>query len=101
MKVPIDMEIRLAIDADLEAMWGIFQAVIATGDTLPFSDDFDHETFREHWFGGQSSYVVEADTGVIGMYKFGANYPGRGSHVASATYVVGPDTQDGHLLSTV
>src|SRR3546814_3874644 len=27
------------------------------------------------------------------MYKFGANYPGLGSHVASATYIVRPAAQ--------
>jgi L-amino acid N-acyltransferase YncA len=87
------MEIRLATDADREAMWDIFQAVIATGDTLPFSDGLDHETFCKHWFGEQVSYVAEAEAAVVGMYKFGANYPGRGSHVASATYLVRPVAQ--------
>ncbi len=27
------------------------------------------------------------------MYKFGANYPGLGSHVATATYLVDPEAQ--------
>jgi len=27
------------------------------------------------------------------MYKFGANYPGRGAHVASATYLISPEAQ--------
>ncbi len=87
------MEIRQATVDDLDAMWDIFQSVIAAGDSLPFSDDFDRETFRSHWFGAQSSYVAVDESGVLGMYKFGANYPGLGAHVASATYLVHPAAQ--------
>ncbi|RYG97569.1 MAG: N-acetyltransferase [Alphaproteobacteria bacterium] len=87
------MMIRHATATDLEAMWAIFQSVVATGDTLPFSDDFDQETFQSHWLGGQTSFVAVAESGTLGMYKFGANYPGLGSHIASATYLVSPDAQ--------
>jgi ribosomal protein S18 acetylase RimI-like enzyme len=87
------MEIRPATTADLDAMWGILQAVIAAGDALPFSDDFDRATFESHWSGGQASYVAVVDADVLGMYKYGANYPGRGAHVASATYAVHPAAQ--------
>lgn len=87
------MEIRPAKHADLDAMWRIFQEVIAAGDALPFSDDFDVSTFQAHWFGPQPSYVATNDDGVVGMYRMGANYPGLGSHVASATYLVSPNAQ--------
>ncbi len=82
------MEIRQATSDDLEEMWEIFQSVIATGDALPFSSDFDKVTFQSHWFGAQTSYVAATSGDLLGMYKIGANYPGLGSHVASATYVV-------------
>ena len=87
------MEIRQATAFDLDAMWDIFQSVIAVGDALPFSIDFDRETFRSHWFGAQISYVAVVGSDVLGMYKFGASYPGLGDHVASATYVVHPAAQ--------
>lgn len=74
-------------------MWAIFQSVISTGDALPFSADFDKETFRAHWFGSPATYVAVTEAGVVGMYKLGANYPGHGSHVASATYAVSPAAQ--------
>ncbi len=74
-------------------MWAIFQSVIATGDTLPFADSFDQATFQSHWFGGQISYVAVADTGLVGMYKFGPNYPDLGAHIANATYAVSPAAQ--------
>ena len=87
------MEIRQATAADLDGMWDIFQSVIAVGDALPFSNDFDREAFQSHWFGAQTSYVAVVGSDVLGMYKFGANYPGLGAHVASATYVVRPAAQ--------
>lgn len=87
------MKIRQATAADLDAMWDIFQSAIAAGNALPFSDDFDRETFQAHWFGAQTSYVGIDGSDVLGMYKFGANYPGLGAHVASATYVVHPAAQ--------
>ena len=74
-------------------MWRIFEAVIAGGDALPFSDDFDRNTFQSHWFGSHTPYVAVSDSDVLGMYKFGANYPGLGSHIASATYLVSPEVQ--------
>lgn len=87
------MRIRTATESDLDAMWDIFQAVISTGDTLPFSRSVDRKTFRSHWFGAHTSYVADAGTRVVGMYKVGANYPDLGSHVASATYLVSPPAQ--------
>lgn len=87
------MIIRPATPDDADAMWRMFASVIATGDSLPFSEDFDRETFQLHWFTSQAAYVASTDAGVVGMYKLGANYPGLGSHVASATYVVAPAAQ--------
>ena len=88
------MQIRRATEADLEAMWGIFRAVVMTGDTLPFSEATDKDDFRAQWFGaGQTSFVASVDSRVCGMYTLGANHPGRGSHVANATYAVSPAAQ--------
>lgn len=85
--------IRLASTADLDAMWCIFEAAIAAGDALPFAEGFTRETFALHWFGAHQAYVATTDADVLGMYKLGANYPDRGAHVASATYLVGPAFQ--------
>ncbi len=87
------MLIRPATPADGDAMWSLFQAVIATGDTLPFGPDFDRATFQSHWFGGHAAHVAVAGGALVGMYKAGANYPGPGAHVASATYAVSPAAQ--------
>lgn len=87
------MHIRLAAAADFDAMWALFQSVIARGDALPFAEGFGVEAFRNHWFTTQPSRVAVTEAGVVGMYKMGANYPDLGDHVASATYVVDPAAQ--------
>lgn len=87
------VEIRRATESDFDAMWDIFQSVVATGDTLPFSGSVDREVFRAHWFGAHAAYVAVVGSSVSGMYKAGANYPDLGSHVASATYLVSPAAQ--------
>jgi ribosomal protein S18 acetylase RimI-like enzyme len=87
------MQIRQATIADLDAMWDIFQSAIVAGDALPFTADFDRETFDSLWFGAQTSYLAIVDSAVLGMYKLGTNYPGLGSHVASATYLVSSAAQ--------
>ena len=75
-------------------MWAIFQAVVATGDTLPFSSATSEEFFRAQWLGDSGeSQVALLGTTLAGMYKLGANLPGLGSHVASATYLVSPESQ--------
>lgn len=89
----ICMHIRPATTADFDAMWSLFQSVIAKADALPFAEGFDEEAFRGHWFTTQASYVAVAEAGILGMYKMGANYPDLGAHVASATYAVDPAVQ--------
>ncbi|GAB2867086.1 hypothetical protein GCM10027277_40050 [Pseudoduganella ginsengisoli] len=71
----------------------IFNAIAAAGDALPFSSAMAPETFYSHWFGAHRAYVAEDGAGIIGMYKVGANYPDRGSHIGSATYLVAPAAQ--------
>lgn len=87
------MHIRPAAVSDIDAMWTLFQSVIAGEDALPFSEGFGIEDFRSHWFTTQASHVAVTDAGIVGIYKMGANYPGLGAHVASATYVVDPAAQ--------
>lgn len=87
------MEIRAATAGDFDAMWAIFRAAIATEDALPFAGTFEASTFQGHWFGLQPAYVALLQDHVVGMYRMGANFPDRGAHVASATYVVDPTVQ--------
>ena len=85
------MEIRPATPADEQAIWEIFQAVIAPGDTFAFEPNATREDFRSYWLGPQTRvYVAEKDSRILGSYILRPNQPGLGGHVANAGYMVSP-----------
>lgn len=83
------LTIRPARDADWPAIWPIFAAVVAGGDTYAFAPDTTEAEARRLWMGpGLATYVAEADGEVVGTYILKANQPGLGAHVANAGYMV-------------
>jgi L-amino acid N-acyltransferase YncA len=85
------VKLRPASPADFEAMWPIFRAVVAAGDTYTFTPDTPREEAHAYWFGpGVRSYVAESGGKVAGMYKLVANQRGLGAHVANASFMVDP-----------
>jgi L-amino acid N-acyltransferase YncA len=96
------MQIRRAIAADFPAMWPIFEAVVATGDTYVFAPDSSREDAYEYFFGaGVTSWVAEIDGRIVGMYKLIANQRGLGSHVANASFMVSPAAHGGGIGKTM
>ncbi len=87
------MLIRRATESDFEAIWQIFTAVIAAGDTYVFSPETDRADALSYWFGaGIATYVAEdQDQQITGMYKLIPNQRDLGSHVANASFMVSPD----------
>ena len=72
-------------------MWSIFREVISTEDTYVFSPDTPRAEAFAYWLGpGVTSYVVEDEERMVGMYKVVPNQPGLGSHVANAPFMVAP-----------
>ena len=90
-----DIEIRPATDADFDAMWNIFRAHVAAGETYPFTADTEREAGYHYWLGcgGGTFVAVLGAERVLGMYKLGPNQVGRGTHVANASYMVSPAAQ--------
>jgi L-amino acid N-acyltransferase YncA len=83
--------IRPAVSADFDAMWPIFQAVVATGTTYVFAPETPREEARAYWFAaGIRSFVAEDAGRVVGMYKLVANQRDLGAHVANASFMVDP-----------
>lgn len=76
------------------AMAALFRDVCRGGDALPFTEETSDELFDAMWLapGIQAFVALDGDT-VAGMYKLNANFPGRASHVSSATFLVRPDMQ--------
>lgn len=83
------MNIRRAVESDFAAMWPIFQEVVKSGSTYVFAPDTSYEDAFAYWFGpGVTSFVVEEQGKVLGMYKLIANQRDLGSHVANASFMV-------------
>lgn len=88
------MTIRPATPADADAIWRIFQAVVAGGDTYTFPPDTPRADALAYFMGpGIASWVIEESSRVIGTYKLIPNHGGRGSHVANASFMVDPAAQ--------
>jgi ribosomal protein S18 acetylase RimI-like enzyme len=86
--------IRPATPADADAIWEIFKAVIQGGDTYVYPADTPRQALDELWLAPHlRTYVAEINGAISGTYILKANYPGRGAHVANASYMVHPEAQ--------
>jgi len=88
------LNIRPAAEADRDAIWNIFQEIVAAGDTYAFDPTMSRDEALPYWFrAGTRTYVVENDGRVVGTYILRANQRGPGSHVANAAFMVAKNTR--------
>lgn len=83
--------LRRATPADQDAVWAIFHAVIAAGDTYVFEPEMPREEALSYWFRSDTqTYVAEDEDRIVGTYLLKPNQPGLGAHVANAAFMVAP-----------
>ena len=85
------MLIRDARPDDLAAVAPIFRAVVDAGETYAFPEDLDDDQVFAMWFEqppGRTVVATDDDGTLLGSAKMGPNRPGRGSHVATASFMV-------------
>ena len=88
------MKIRRINGDDSAAIWQIFQAVVAGGDTYVFTSDTPESEAVNYFIGaGITSFVAEHEDRVVGVYKLVPNHVGRGAHVANASFMIDPAAQ--------
>jgi L-amino acid N-acyltransferase YncA len=87
--------IREARDADWATVYPFFAAIVAAGETYAYPEGLSSEAARSLWMEPPPSHVVvaEEDGRVVGSAKMGPNRPGRGAHVATASFMVDPSAQ--------
>lgn len=68
---------------------------MAGGDTYAYPDGLSTDEAESLWTEGPPSVTVVAfdDVAILGTAKFGPNRPGRGAHVATASFMVRPDAR--------
>lgn len=89
------MDIRVATNEDWPDIFPFFAQIVADGSTYAFPADLTVETGKHWWMEaspGQTVVAVERET-ILGSAKMGPNRPGRGSHVATASFMVDPAYQ--------
>jgi ribosomal protein S18 acetylase RimI-like enzyme len=90
------LRIRRATGKDRKAIWQIFHAVVAGGETYVFDPQISRRRALAYWLDPKTHcYVALSDQRIVGTYILKANQPGLGSHVANAGFMVSPSAQ-GH-----
>lgn len=83
-----DFDLRDATSGDAGAMLALLRSVATEGDSLPFMNDVESGFIDSQWLGARGCVVAYRGDLLLGMYRYGANMPGRGSHIATATFLV-------------
>ena len=87
------VEIRPVEDPDWPAVVDLLRDIVADGETYAYPTDVDDAVLRDLWHERSAGVTVVAvdDTGILlGSAKSGPNRPGRGAHVATASFIVSP-----------
>src|SRR4051794_29895631 len=89
------MLIREATDDDWPAIFPIFDAIVSDGTTYAYPEGLSSDEAKALWMPGAPSRTVVAvdDETVVGTATMGPNRPGRGSHIATASFMVDPATR--------
>jgi GNAT superfamily N-acetyltransferase len=87
--------IRVATNQDWTSIYPFYAAIMAEGRTYPFPEGQTLEEARPWWMEQPPGRTVVAVSGdvIIGSAKMGPNRPGRGAHIATASFVVDPAQQ--------
>ncbi|MEO6714715.1 MAG: GNAT family N-acetyltransferase [Mycobacteriales bacterium] len=84
--------IRAADESDWDQIYPFFHAIVSAGETYAYADDMTSAQARDIWLEQPPglTVVAVADGHVVGSAKMGPNRPGRGAHVATASFMVDP-----------
>jgi len=84
--------IRDATGDDWQQVFPIFTAIVREGRTYAYPEDLSSEAARELWMlNPPGRTVVAVEDGVtVGTATMSPNRPGRGSHIATASFMVDP-----------
>jgi L-amino acid N-acyltransferase YncA len=87
--------IRPVTDQDWPSIYTIYAAIMAEGKTYAFPDGQSLDDARPWWMEQPPNQTVVAIDGgtIVGSAKMGANRPGRGAHIATASFLVDPAHQ--------
>lgn len=84
-----ELVIRDVSPADTDAIVAIGRELVEDGDTYVFSPTTSDDELKAYWLNPSGrTFVAVLDGATAGCYFLRSNYPGRGRHVANASYAV-------------
>jgi GNAT superfamily N-acetyltransferase len=86
------MEIRQATPADWPRIYRFWSTIVNAGETYAYPEGLTADQAEPLWMERPPAHTVVAVDGadVLGSAKMGPNRPGRGAHVATASFMVDP-----------
>ena len=87
------MRIRPVEEADWDGVLALLRDIVDDGETYAYPTGVEDSVLRGLWDEPAPGVTVVAvdDTGtLLGSAKSGPNRPGRGAHVATASFIVSP-----------
>ncbi|MEU8127033.1 GNAT family N-acetyltransferase [Micromonospora sp. NPDC049049] len=89
------MLIREFVDRDWSQVWPIIEEVSRAQETFPYDPAMTAEQSYGMWVEAAPARTVVAVDGerVLGTAKMGANRPGPGAHVSTASFMVAADAR--------
>jgi GNAT superfamily N-acetyltransferase len=86
------MEIREATPADWPRIYSFWFAIVNAGETYAYPEGLTADQAEPLWMERPPAHTVVAvdGTDVLGSAKMGPNRPGRGAHIATASFMVDP-----------
>jgi L-amino acid N-acyltransferase YncA len=85
----MDIAVRRLASGDMTEVFAIFEPIAKDGSTYVHDESTTDGAFAEYWTGrGGEQWVASVDGRIVGSYTLRPNHPGRGAHVATASYIV-------------
>jgi L-amino acid N-acyltransferase YncA len=84
------VEIREFTEVDWPEVWAIYQVVVTAGQTYTYDPAWTEQQAHDVWVEpapGRTFVAVEGGR-IVGTAHIGPNKPGRGAHVATASFMV-------------
>jgi GNAT superfamily N-acetyltransferase len=89
------MEVRPFAETDWPQVWPIVRQIVRAADTFAYDPAMTETEARAIWIESPPGLTVVAleDERILGSAKMGPNRPGPGSHVATASFMVGAEAR--------
>ncbi|HET7899730.1 MAG TPA: GNAT family N-acetyltransferase, partial [Candidatus Nanopelagicales bacterium] len=88
------MLIRPATPEDWPRIWPFFARIVRDGRSYAYAEDLTSPEAESLWMEqppGRTVVAVDDEGRIVGSAKMGPNRPGRGAHIATASFMDDPD----------